>query len=241
MAWTYYIYSPLTPQQAREVEDQYAKDFATFLTEHPDIANSDEGTGMVFSGDEVPSPDAVEAVSGEFGLEVSENLAERLSACQSCIEIMNPFPPDASRLQVTTLLYLLEKTGDGIMDWGDYQLQLSDRALKRLGQFESFGPLVAAKKAQSPKTKVKKPEVGEDRATRIVELFHLAEESHDLAIDLKRLISRQPELSQRYMAHLFNHGPLGDVAAAAALGVALETLLPLLKELELRVEHLSEA
>jgi hypothetical protein len=241
MAWTYYIYTTLSLTQARALEDQYSKDFDRFLDENPEIANSDEGTGMVFVSTNVPSPDAVDSVNKEFGLPTPSSLLERLAECHSVIEIENPFPPDSSRLQVSTLMYLLELTGTCVMDWGDFQLQSGEKALLQMKQMENFGPISRRddlKVAEEKKTAPKKTAEGEIRATRIVDLFHMAEESHDLAIDLQRLISRQPELSQKYLAHLFSHGPVGDAEAASALGVELKTLAPLLKELESRVDQL---
>lgn len=243
MAWTYYIYSPLSIDEAKALEDQYSKDFDHFLQENPEIANSDEGTGMVFVSSDVPTPDAIECVNAEFEITTPPALLKRLATCLSVIEIENPFPPDSSRLQVSTLMYLLEHAGKSVMDWGDYQLQAGEKALSQMEGMDNFGPI-----ARKPVSKVidkllgkdlfKKKSDGELRADRIVDLFHMAEESHDLAIDLQRLISRQPELSQKYLAHLFSHGSMGDAEAASALGVELKALAPLLKELEARVDQL---
>jgi hypothetical protein len=243
MAWTYYIYSPLSLSQVKSLEDAYSKEFDRFLELNPEIANSDEGTGMVFVSSNVPEPEVICQVNAGFDLPTPATLLKRISNCHSVIEIENPFPPESSRLQVSTLVYLLEAAGEAVMDWGDYQLQSSEKALARLKQMENLGSIATrpAPKERNIKKATKKNSDGETRAVRIVELFHMAEQNHDLLIDLQRLISRQPELSQKYLAHLFSHGPVGDAEAASALGVELRSLAPMLKDLETRIDQLVES
>ena len=130
--WTFNIYSPLTLQEARALEDKYSKAFERFLVDHPEILNFNESTGMVFSSANVPKVDAVVEVNKEFEVTIPPGVLERLAACRSVIEIENPERPEKSRLQVSTLAFLLENVGNAVMDWGDFQLQLSETALKTL-------------------------------------------------------------------------------------------------------------
>ncbi len=240
MAWTYYIYTALTIEQIQQLENRYSEAFSNFLEKHPELADSDESTGMVFVGASVPDVEEVVDSNALFDIKVPQAILDRLGKCRSVIEIENPVSPESSRLQVTTLQFLLEQAKDAVMDWGDYQLQLSEKALAKIKSLESFGEMggVAAKPETASAPMKEAP--GEYRAKHIVHLFHMAEENRDLAIDLQKMIARQPEVIQRYMAHLFGHGPQSDKEAAKGMGIDLKHLSPLLPELERALKSIIE-
>ncbi len=232
MAWTYYIYSSLTVERIQELESKYSEAFSNFLEKHPELADTDESTGMVFVGSLVPSVDEVVAANAEFEISIHSTILDRLKDCRSVIEIENPVSPESSRLQVTTLRFLLENSDKAIMDWGDYQLQLSEKALAKIKGLDSFGEMGASSSGSKAPAAPVKEAPGEFRAKHIVHLFHMAEENHELAIDLQKMITRQPEPIQKYLAHLFSHGPMGDAEAAKGLAIPAKTLTSLMPALE---------
>jgi len=238
MRWTYYIYTPLDFEEVRRLEDQYSQEFERFLSDNPEIGDYNEGTGMVFVSKNVPSLEEVKQTNAEFEIELADSLLGRLRGCRSVIEIENPLPPDASRLQVSTLRFLLEKAGSGIMDWGDHQLQPCEDALAKINQMRSFGVMGETKVTLQDAFSL--PDAFEARANRIMHLFQMAEADAELAVDIQKLIARQPTLVQQYMAYLFRNGPVSDKDAAKALGVTRDKLSPLLDSLDERLDILSE-
>lgn len=240
MGWTYYIYTPLTIEEIQKLEAQYSESFSEFLSQHPELAESEESTGMVFVGGAVPSVDEVVTANSEFEMEVAPTILDRLKKCRTVIEIEDPVSPESSRLQVTTLRFLLERAKESVMDWGDYQLQLGEKALAKIKRLESFGIMGEARPKTQAKPEGSKELPGEFRAKRIVHLYQLAEENHELAIDLQKLIQRQAEVIQRYMAHLFANGPVGDAEAAKGMGIDLKMLLLHIDKLEKALQELVE-
>lgn len=135
MSVQYIIFSPLPPAQINELVQTCQQYVDEWFIDH---ADRDDQWGEFMVGGEIPSPgDATAMVCDEEGIVMpvdSERTAavlERLATIKTAVTIERPGSIDADRMQVSILRFLLEGSGDGLIQLVDV-LEMTEVILEEL-------------------------------------------------------------------------------------------------------------
>jgi len=117
---------------------------------------------------------------------------------------------------------LLGKIGPCVFDWGDYELELSENTIEKLGARENRGPLSPSRspsKSSGGDNLKLKNLPGVSQSARIVQMLQRISRDLDLSIDIKRKLSEEPNLISDYARLLVLEGAKDHAAAAEHLGI----------------------
>lgn len=215
MSATFFLYSPLSPQEARELAERCMRAIEDYLAEHPD---TDEEWAEVEAGGALPRPEDVIAAYQKYRLPLEGEVLTRLEACRSALTLDRPRFP-YSPLQVSILRFLLERLGDGLCLLNDYPLRPAEgfaAELRREKAARGFGGDAPPPRARPVKKRAARP--GEVRALRIHRVLRLAASDPELAIDVRDALRGLPTASHRYAALLLEEGAMADREACKSLG-----------------------
>lgn len=235
MAFSWYVYSKLSPREALKLEESLRAEVEKLLEAQPHLVKKKGQWGDIAVEDAVPTADDVEELSEAYGRDVEEEVLDRLDECRSAINVERAGVRDLDPLQVSILQFLLQRCGKCLVDWGDMQIVRSEEVIKDLGTYESAGVLgdpssqpVVVTAPPAPE-RVSEPGLSRSTATeRALEALH---EDPFLDRRLMRALEKYPEFVQRYVKLLDERGALGDAAAAKELGVEVAALGPELQKL----------
>ncbi|MFU8805567.1 MAG: hypothetical protein ACNA8W_17270 [Bradymonadaceae bacterium] len=217
MSWSWHIYAPRTLSELDEIVDAYEEALATHIEDK--VFDEDSELGMVLPGGPVPSPEDVAEARAKFADKVPDEVLERLSMCTGALLIENPGIPEVDPLQASSLRFLLELTSPGIVDWGDFDMELSEDVLARLVELPDAEPLggesVSAEIPLAP---------GVKGAMDILEDLERIGRVQELRIDFERAVRRLPEMAQHYLALLYTQGVQSDEGAAQKLELDIEDI-----------------
>ena len=221
MSATFFVFSPLSPAELREVEAACTSAIDAYLEEHPDC---EDEWGELGPGGALPTQHDVAKAYRALRLDLPDEIAATLSRCRSSLAIDHPGDLTTERLQVSALRMLLQRVGDALVLLNDYPLLPARRVLADLDRRQGArGFDTPAKKATKP-IKRRDARPGEVRALRVLAVLERAMHDRDLALDVRSALTRLPELSQRYAALLMEEGARDDAKCAKALGVSVDVL-----------------
>lgn len=222
MSWTWFVYTQLPAKGLLEIEEELERALTEWVEERGDEASEEllETCGQVGPGGPVPPVDDVVATNARFGRRVDPEVLERLATCRSSLAIDRIRGSGLEHpLQVSVLKFILDRTGDSLVDWGDHQIALAERALEDLGKYRArrFGETpTALRKA----TRTRKERPGELRSVRIWNAIQHCADDPDSSIDLSRARSAMTKIQSAYLELLAANGAMDDRQAASALGVS---------------------
>jgi hypothetical protein len=223
MSATFFVFSPLSPEELRAVEAACTSTIEAYLEEHPDC---DDEWGELGPGGALPTQPEVASAYRRFRLDLPDEIVETLSRCRSSLAIDRPGDLTTERLQVSALRMLLQRAGDALVMLNDYPLLPAREVLadlKRRKGAPGFGLDAPAPKPPKP-VKRRDARPGEVRALRILAVLERSMRDRDLALDVRAALGRVPDLAQRYAALLLEEGARDDAKSAKALGVDLDVL-----------------
>jgi hypothetical protein len=218
MAFTWFIYSPKTQKEMLEIQDELQRELEIWVEEQGDEGAEElsDTCGEVGPGGRIPSREEVIRSNGSFGRAIDPKALARLEKCRASIEIDRVRGGATEHpLQVAVLRFLLERTGESIIDWGEHTLETSEKAAARLAKARSRklgSPTPVAKPVR-----VRKEKKGEVRSVRIVDALERCASDADLRIDLRRLADATTPLQRKYLELLRNSGAMDDAKAATLL------------------------
>ncbi len=228
MAAYFHIYSPLTPKDAEALVDTCDDEIAKYLHAHPD-PDVEEGYGELSAHDDLPTRSEIR----EWNMgEPTEAVAERLARCRSRIEVYGPVPD--SKLQVSVLLYLLERVGEALCGGITFAGSTGPFALVE-DELVALRGLPFAKYFMNPKARDDDEDAGLEEATaavaaaldpgptarakRIHDILSRAIRERDLGLDAQRALRKVSPLAQRYGALLLSKGVMPDEQAGKELAL----------------------
>lgn len=220
MSASWLIFTPLSSEDSSALVELCHAAIEAHLEASP---GSSDAYGEVSASGVVPSEKEAAAAHAELDLSLSRPLRDRLKKCRSAITVENPAPLARSRLQVSVLKLLLERSGDALLLPGSYPLQASGdvlRSLSGLPDAPGFGAAGPQGEAQV------------SRAERILDTFEAAESNVELSIDLRQQLGLASEPARRYAMLLMQEGAADDVRAAKLLEMSEEELERAANELD---------
>ena len=230
MSAIHLILCTLEPRELHELEQACIGAVEKYLDEHPDC---EDDWGEMGSGGPVPSEDDVRAAYAKSGLEPDADLSARLARCRTTFRIDHPGDIEVEGgLQVSILVFLLERAGDGLVLWNDYPLERSEDLLEKLRTrpgAEGFGVKSRAKRRAPAR---RDPKDGEFRGSRMLRLLERAVNDVRVAIDVKQALHSVSELARNYGALLLEEGAVTDTKAAKALEISQAEVVTAAEELE---------
>lgn len=131
MSATWFIYSPLAPQQMRSLEEECDSAIEEYLEEHPDC---DDQFGEILAGGALPAPEEVRRAYGHYRLPLAPAILDRLGRCRSVMTIDRPGDLDVDALQVSALRFLLERAGEALVMRNDYPLEPAEELLAEIAR-----------------------------------------------------------------------------------------------------------
>jgi hypothetical protein len=234
LAFSWFVYTTLSTRDAQTLEEGMREALDQLLRERPGLIRGAEWGDVNVEAD-LPAVDDVVELSEAYDRPVSDEVLDRLESCRSAISVERAQVSDLDPLQVSILQYLVERAGPCLVDWGDMQIVLSEDVLTEIAEYPSAGRLgepyagtpAGAERAQRPLG----PVAGLDRAAQTERAIELVSEKPFKQRRYLRMLEKLPEFAQNYVRMLSESGAVGDVEAAAKLGVTREELEPALAKL----------
>jgi hypothetical protein len=123
------VYSPLGAAELEKVEASYQLAVARHGETHPGATAS--------LGSLQPAPAVPRAAEATAAFRAADKPAPplvlaRLKGCRRGLMIIEPAELETDRAQVSAVRFLLQRLGQGLVDWGDGQLQPTEEALRSL-------------------------------------------------------------------------------------------------------------
>lgn len=128
MSATFRLLAPLLPREMLDLEAACEREVEAYLHEHPDC---EDEWGEIVAGGPLPTREEVVAAYRLYRLDLSDEVLERLDACQSSLSIDRPGDLDTDRLQVSVLRLFLERAGRALVMFNDYPLVPAERRSRR--------------------------------------------------------------------------------------------------------------
>jgi hypothetical protein len=238
VAFSWFVYTPLSAKEALAVEDRLRAVVGALIASRPALAKVGQEWGDVTVEEALPSADDVAELSDAFGRPVSDDVLDRLDTCRSSLCVERNGVHDLDPLQVSLLRWLIDNLGPCLVDWGDMNIVLSEDVLTDIDEYPSAGNLdgtgpipadpAAAPAADAPVGDVS---VGVERATETGQAIEAVSEDPFLRRRFMRLVESYPQWVKTYVKILEERGPVGDAVVSKELGVAVDKLDPHLQKL----------
>lgn len=231
MSATWYLYSPLPPKAMTELETLFEEHLEAYAADHEDAFDDEDLPPEVSAGGLMPPPKELQALYTHLRLTLPPAILARYKACKSVLTLDQPGDINESRALVSTLRFLLSRTGDGaLLFQNDVPLVPAEEILADLLSkrgLPGFDDKPKAKKAPArgaAKRETREEKPGEVRAVRVAQALEALMNDPELALDLRSALKIAPTLAQKYAALLLEEGAMPDARAAKLLGTSVETL-----------------
>ena len=244
MSFSWFVYTPLSPKEALVVEERLRAAIDALLESKPALVRPGVDWGEITVGDAVPSADDVAEIAEAYDRDVSEDMLDRLDACQSALEVERNGVDELDPLQVSILEWLLDNLPPCLVDWGDFQIVPSEVVRGDLADFPSAGSLGGSGADAQPRTavgpveKARAPDLERSEAT--LSAMTLLSGDADLQRRFLKLLEKYPEYVKNYVKLVEARGALTDEKAADHLSVPVDKLAKQLDKLHGMATGLAE-
>ena len=125
----WHLYTPLSASELEKVEAEYQQALARASEARP---GSTASVGALAPAPGVPRAAEVTVAFRAADKPAPPLVLARLKGCKRGLTVSEPAELETDRAQVSAIRFLLQRLGQGVVDWGDGQLQPTEEALKAL-------------------------------------------------------------------------------------------------------------